>query len=305
MIKAAPDPNLSNRLGTIPVAYSSDSILIDKNSQQSQAMPNLAPTVAHLYTISMLHAQELKRINSLPYRKNTTSMGYTRPVFPMIDLFDVSDHALAKVALIGAKAEYREFVEKTLASAQKSWVASLRYHDDPDGAVGEILARFAKSPCLHGPRLEPFDTIFTDRPLLYVYGPREKIIQYARNAIVSVHATIGLVACSVAPYDEGVTYQSLRYRHNQISPGSCLFEDALEAYIAFFPSRSFLKLPYSLLEVHRGYVHKYFALQPGHRFWCEVIAVGLTFPPTGTERPGDKPTLANKRPRGRLSWCIS
>nr|AAC17434.2 unknown [Agrobacterium tumefaciens] len=232
-------------------------------------------------------------------------MGYTRPVFQMIDLRDVSDHALAKSALIGAEAVYREFVEKTLASAQKSWVDSLSRHDDPDDAVGIILARFAKSPCLHGPRLERFDTIFTDHPLLFVYGPREKIIQYTRNSLISVHATIGLVACSVAPYAEGVTYQSLRYRHNQISPGSCLFEDALEAYIAFFPSRSFLELPCPVFEVHNGYVHKYFALQPGHRFWCEVIAVGLAFPPAGTERPVNKATHAKNRPRGRLCCCIS
>nr|WP_172691443.1 RolB family protein [Agrobacterium tumefaciens]ASK44381.1 D protein [Agrobacterium tumefaciens] len=214
-------------------------------------------------------------------------MVYQRPVFRVISLLRIRNREEAKLVLIGAVVVYRNFVEQTLADAQKNWVKSLVLYDDPGDAVTGILTWFSRYACLHGPRLGPLDTIAVNDNPLYIYCPRRKLEEYAKERIVSFHSEIGSVVCSMSPFDAGVTREKVRYGHNLISPGSCLLPDALEAYVAFLPSKSFLKLPYSVYEVHNDrYVHKFFALLPGSRFHFEVVAVGLAYP------------AAKKRPSG-------
>ncbi|MGV1832244.1 RolB family protein [Agrobacterium vitis] len=210
-------------------------------------------------------------------------MVYKRPAFRVISLELIRDPREAQFVLIKAAEVYRNFVQQTLADAQKKWVNSLAYHDDPSDAVASILMKFSKYACLHGPRWERLDTIAVDRAPLYIYCSLRRLKEYAKARVVSFYSEIASVVCSMSPFDAGVTPLRLRLGHNLISPGSCLLPDDLEGYVVFFPSKSFRELSYDLFEVHDGYTHMFFGLPPGSRFHFEVVAVGLAFPSGGAK----------------------
>ncbi|QTG17107.1 hypothetical protein G6M86_27770 (plasmid) [Agrobacterium tumefaciens] len=137
-----------------------------------------------------------------------------------------------------------------------------------------------------------------DQPLLLVYGALREIQYHSAKRRFKCVTQPGFVACSARPHDQDVTYNWLRKCYNTVANGSCLFPDDLEAYMAFFPTRSFMELPYCLFQVGN---HKFFSVPPLSEFFCEVVAIGWGFPRHSKDRV-QKPVAS--KPGRCLPWCF-
>ncbi|WP_374191914.1 RolB family protein [Rhizobium rhizogenes] len=131
-----------------------------------------------------------------------------------------------------------------------------------------------------------------DKPLLLVYATVEEVKNRAAKGRFKCVTLAGFVACTARPHDRDVTYDWLRKCYNSISNGSCLCQKDVEAYMAFFPNKSFMELKYSAFEVGN---YRFFSLPPNSEFVCELVAIGWGFPCYSRENVHK--SVASKAPR--------
>nr|WP_181389307.1 RolB family protein [Agrobacterium fabrum]AAD30482.1 B protein [Agrobacterium fabrum str. C58] len=198
-------------------------------------------------------------------------MYYERPVFDIVDTWEIREREVLKPVLSVAEEDYCYFVQNTVASAQRSWVDLVaNLFNSPDSDIDDALNRFADAPCLHGPTLEPMNLILKGSPM-YVYCSFEEMRSCATKRFYEGISNRGVVICTVPPYAEGVTRDDMSVWQNQACVNTCSGKNDLDAYIAFLPTSSLQESSY--WHTKNG-IYSFLAPSQTDAFCCEILCVG-------------------------------